>query len=104
MQDALQLPAELTIYTAGELRPQWLDWLARSTAGEADGAGQPAPVDGSKVVDVDAAGLQLLLSLARTLAREQRPMALRAPSAALGEACRALGLAALLDGAEGAPR
>ena len=29
----LALPAELTTYTVGELRPQWLAWLARQAPG-----------------------------------------------------------------------
>ena len=32
MPSALALPAELTIYTAAETRPQWLAWLAADDA------------------------------------------------------------------------
>ena len=32
MARTLELPAELTIYTVGELRPQWLSWLGEESA------------------------------------------------------------------------
>ncbi|RVU49025.1 STAS domain-containing protein [Rubrivivax rivuli] len=80
----LRLPAELTIYTVGELHPQWLAWLASS---------EPvAAVTGESVDQVDAAGLQLLLALQRGLADKGHSLALHAPSTALQAACQALGL------------
>ncbi|KPF43246.1 hypothetical protein D621_19940 [beta proteobacterium AAP51] len=81
---ALRLPAELTIYTAGELHPQWLAWLAASDTA--------AAVEADAVDQVDAAGVQLLLALQRALAGSGRPLALHSPSAALQAACAALGL------------
>ena len=81
---ALRLPAELTIYTAGELHPQWLAWLAANDTA--------AAVEADAVDQVDAAGVQLLLALQRALAGRGRPLALHNPSAALQAACAALGL------------
>lgn len=84
---ALRLPAELTIYTAGELHPQWLAWLAWLAASDT-----AAAVEADAVDQVDAAGVQLLLALQRALAGRGRPLALHNPSAALQAACAALGL------------
>ncbi len=96
----LVLPAELTIYTVGELRPQWLAWLAETPV--ANGAEETVAVDGAAVAEVDAAGVQLLLSLQRSLIDRQQALRLLAPSRTLAAACTALGLAALL-GAGGGP-
>lgn len=89
--DALTLPPELTIYTVGETLPRWLTWLGPGAA--QDG---PAPVDGAAVTEIDGAGLQMLVSLQRTLAARGCTLALQAPSPALRAACQAAGLAALV--------
>jgi anti-anti-sigma regulatory factor len=86
MSTALVLPAELTIYSVAELRTHWLAWLEAM-----DDAG-PGQVDASAVAEVDAAGLQLLLSLSGALDRRRRALQLLQPSAALRAACQALGL------------
>lgn len=91
MTAVLALPAELTIYTAGELRPLWLTWLS-ALPGDAE-----PQADGSTVAEVDAAGLQLLLSLARALAQDGRTLRVQQPSASLQRACEGLGLTELLD-------
>jgi len=93
----LQLPAELTIYTAAETRSAWLNWLASEAGGDHDGA---CRVDGGAVDQVDAAGLQLLLALRQRLARDDRSLRLTRASPPLRSACDALGLADLLDGLE----
>ena len=94
MSTALALPPELTIYTAAETRSAWLAALAEA----GDGA---LSVPAGAVTEIDAAGVQLLASLARTLAAQQRPLQLVAPSAALRDACARLGLSSLLaPGAE----
>ena len=90
MSTALVLPAELTIYTASELRSQWLAWL------DASDNGGPGQVDASKVAEIDTAGLQLLLSLAGALERRHSSLQLLQPSAALQSACQALGMQSLL--------
>jgi ABC-type transporter Mla MlaB component len=99
LSQALRLPAELTIYTAGETHAAWLAWLADAgdPPGEAAGADGLCPVDGAAVDQIDAAGLQLLVSLANTLAGQQRAMRLVNPSRPLRDACSALGVASLLD-------
>lgn len=89
MTHTLLLPAELTIYTVGELRPQWLTWLGRLGA---DDSSVEAPVDGSAVDQIDAAGVQLLVALSRSLAAAQRSLQFLNPSPVLVSACVALGL------------
>ena len=96
MQDTLCLPSELTIYTVTELRPRWLEWLATLPGADA-AADAVCRVDATATDEVDAAGLQLLLSLAHALAREQRTLQLVNTGTALGSACAALGMAHLLD-------
>lgn len=98
MTPSLSLPSELTIYSVGELRPQWLTWVAQlreqsSTGGAVDTA---VEVDAEAVGEVDAAGVQLLLSLSHTLQREHHVLQLRNPSRALAAACDALGAQGLL--------
>ena len=91
----LVLPAELTIYTVGELHPQWLAWLGASPA--ARPAEGPAEVQAAAVEQVDAAGLQLLLSLQIALAERGRSLHIQAPSAVLRSGCAALGLGTWLQ-------
>ena len=91
--DTLLLPAELSIYTAAELHPQWLAW-----AGQDRDTGPDALVDGTAVDQVDGAGVQLLVALQRCLAARGSTLRLRAASRPLQEACDALGLSAWLEG------
>ena len=95
MNAPLALPAELTIYTVSELLPPCQAWL------DAEAADSDAPqVDAQAVQEVDAAGVQLLLSLSLTLnARGQRLKLLQA-SDSLVSACAALGAESLLAAAE----
>ena len=97
----LQLPAELTIYTAAETRAVWLSWLA-AQAGDGGRAAANheavCRVDAAAVDQVDAAGLQLLVSLRHRLAHEDCSLQLLQASTALRSACNALGLSDLLDG------
>lgn len=88
--DTLLLPAELSIYTAAELHPQWLAWAG-------DGTGhREALADGAAVDQVDGAGVQLLIALQRCLAARGCTLQLRAPSHPLRDACAALGLSGWL--------
>lgn len=87
--EALVLPAELTIYTVGELHPHWNLW-ARAAA--APSAGRVAQIRAQMVAEVDAAGLQLLLSLQRALSEGGRVLCISDPSSALSSACAGLGL------------
>ena len=88
----LALPGELTIYTVGELHPQWCAWLALTAT-----SGKPARVQADAVDQVDAAGLQLLLALQRQLSERGQALQLHAPSPVLHQACETLGLAAWLQ-------
>ena len=90
MNDELALPAELTIYNAAELRGLLLAHVDAHAQNEA------CRLDGSAVDQVDASGLQLLVSLARTLVPLGRTLRLGQPSAALQAACESLGLSASL--------
>ena len=90
----LVLPEELTIYTVGDLRTQWLGWLA--------GLHEDATIDGAAVGQVDAAGVQLLVSLVRSLDARQLGWRLQGVGGALREACRTLGVAVRL-GTESVP-
>ena len=85
---ALQLPQELTIYAVGELHPQWLAWLAKASAH----GREEAEVDAQAVDQVDAAGLQMLVSLQRSLADRGVCMRLTGLSEPLRLGCEALGL------------
>jgi hypothetical protein len=92
----LRLPAELTIYTAAETRTAWLNWLADHpgcSPSTAAGAGTPCAVDASSCDEIDAAGAQLLVALAHSLARLQRRLQLQHASTPVRDACRDLGLA-----------
>jgi anti-anti-sigma regulatory factor len=80
----LVLPEELTIYTVGDLRAQWLGWLADLR--------DDAVIDGAAVGQVDAAGVQLLTSLARSLESRELGWRMQGVGGALREACRTLGL------------
>jgi ABC-type transporter Mla MlaB component len=83
---SLQLPGELTIFAVAELLEPWQAWLASLP----DAA--PAAVQADAVEQVDAAGLQLLLSLQRTAAAQGHGLQLQQPSDALRQGCQALGL------------
>lgn len=96
MATALALPAELTIYTVAELRADWRGWLGASLA-EAEPE-EPLVAEAGAVDQVDAAGVQLLLSLANTLARQGHALQLRRPSPPLAQACELLGVALQLLG------
>lgn len=85
--DTLLLPAELSIYTAAELHPQWLAWVSQGATAHRD-----ALADGASVEQVDGAGVQLLIALQRCLAARGCTLHLRAPSRGLRDACAALGL------------
>ena len=87
------LPAELTIYSVGELYPLCLGWLNAAPAAE------QLQVQAHEVAEVDAAGIQLLLSLAKTLDSQGRALELSRASASLVTACQALGAGHLLPAA-----
>ena len=96
MTHCLMLPVEITIYVASELRASWLQWLD----GDA-GDGPEAVADGHAVEEIDAAGLQCLLALSRSLEVRRQRLRLERPSDALHQACRRLGAGHLLAPPEG---
>ena len=89
MAAQLSLPAELTIYTVGELHPQWLSWMA--TLGAAD-TPTDIVVDGAAVDQIDAAGVQLLTALLHSLVAAGRAPGVAHASPLLRSACDTLGL------------
>jgi ABC-type transporter Mla MlaB component len=93
MPDIFSLPSELTIYTVATLHPQCRAWL--ESAGQDDDT-EPWQVDAAAVDEVDAAGLQLLQSLANAVALRRRRLDVLNPPACLSGACADLGVAALL--------
>ena len=94
MSQPLVLPPELTIYAVGELHPRWSAWLhATREEGLADAV---CRVDAAAVDEVDAAGVQLLVSLSHGLARSRLTLQLDDPSDPLARACEALGVGYLL--------
>lgn len=98
----LALPAELTIYTVGELHPGWLAWLGERTAAPADGC-PPARVMAAAVDQIDAAGLQMLLALQRSLGEHGCGLVIEEPSAVLRQGCEGLGLGDWLRSQVAAP-
>jgi len=92
------LPPELTIYSAGSSRALFQEWVAKLPKGRRGSAavGAPVLVDSSTVLEIDASGVQLLLSLSRSLAAANRTLKLDSPSNRLAAACHALGAASLL--------
>jgi anti-sigma B factor antagonist len=83
-------PQELTIVHAAEQREAWL-------AAAADTSVSELALDLSQVSDVDSAGLQLLLSLHKTLALQGRTLRLDHPSATLQASLGTLGLGPTLQ-------
>ena len=92
----LALPEELTIYTVGDLRTRWLGWLA--------GLSDDAVIDGAAVTQVDAAGVQLLVSLTRSLDARELAWRLQGVGGAMRDACLTLGVATRLGTHPGGAR
>ena len=87
-------PAELTIQQAAVLKGELLSAL--------EGAG-PVELDLSQVLELDSAGLQLLLLLAREASAAHRELRFSGHSAAVLEVLGLLHLAPDLRAAEAAP-
>jgi ABC-type transporter Mla MlaB component len=92
------LTGAVTIYEVVALRSQFETWIAELPKGRRGAALNESPlvVEAHGVDEVDAAGMQLLVSLSRSLAARRRPLQLVNPSSPLVAACEALGVAALL--------
>jgi anti-anti-sigma regulatory factor len=88
------LPSELTIFTVSETFGQCQAWL--SAASTAPSSEHLFALNAEGVVDVDAAGIQLLVALANSLSHRDRQLLLVNPSTVLADACHALGTEGLL--------
>lgn len=91
---AATLPEELSIFSATDLLAT-LRALLASAAASPD-APDILRLDATRVAEVDAAGIQLLLSLSNSLLRQGRQLQIEPASAALRQACQRLGAAWLL--------
>jgi hypothetical protein len=102
MSTTPSLPADLTVASLTALRADWLARLpaAPGVAGEATASPLTWPVAAGAVDEVDAAGVQFLLALSHALAARRHALRLVDPSPRLADACRALGLGALLADAQ----
>lgn len=93
MSPLAPLPSEMTIYAVSEMRSAWLDWLtALPQEAQEDGGESCVKLDASAVDTVDAAGLQLLVSLRRSLQARGRTLAVSPVSDPFRDACTVLGL------------
>jgi ABC-type transporter Mla MlaB component len=88
------LPEELSIFSAADLLSTLRTLLANAAAGP--DAPDTLRLDATRVAEVDAAGVQLLLSLSNSLLRQGRQLQIEPASAALRQACQRLGAAWLL--------
>jgi ABC-type transporter Mla MlaB component len=88
MSDRFELPDELTIYSAPQVREALLAWVAEQTKKAKD----TLEVSAAAVAEIDGAGLQLLASLANL----DQNLKLIDPSSALINACNTLGLSGWL--------
>jgi ABC-type transporter Mla MlaB component len=102
VQNQISLPSELTIYSVGELLPQFLAWLkeTQNAVTTVSGPDERLRVEAASVEDVDAAGVQLLLSVSNALALRGRTLQLVNASEPLSRACAALGASALMANAD----
>ena len=89
MSERFELPAELNIYGALEIRDALLSWVAENASKDADFL----EVSAREVAEVDGSGLQLLASLSNM----GQPWRLVEASSAFTDACRTLGFADWLD-------
>ncbi len=100
MSSTRSLPPEFTIYSLANLHKNWLASLPKGSRGRRSTAKSVTPwqIEGSAVTEVDAAAVQLLVSLSHALTARHRALALTNPSRPLVAACEALGVAFLVDG------
>ncbi|RFO96583.1 hypothetical protein DIC66_13185 [Rhodoferax lacus] len=89
MGERFELPAELNIYGALEIRDTLLAWVAEQTAKGRD----LLSISARDVSEVDGSGLQLLAALSNS----GTPWRLVEASPAFVQACRTIGLVDWLD-------
>ena len=92
------LPGDVTIYGVGVLRAQIEGWLEDLPQGPNESTlnDTPLAIDAAGVNEVDAAGVQLLVSFSKSLAARRRTLRLTNPSGPLAGAVATLGVAGLL--------
>jgi len=88
------LPEELSIFCAAELQALLRQLLADHAADPQ--APDTLVLDAARVAEVDAAGMQLLLSLSNSLLRDGRQLQIVEASPTLRQACQRLGAGWLL--------
>ena len=89
MSTPFELPAEMTIYSAVEIRDALLSWVTEQSTKST----KLLEISAAKVEEIDGAGLQLIASLSNT----EQPWQLVQPSHTFIDACKAMGLTAWLD-------
>lgn len=87
MNSVFQLPAELTIYSAGSTRDALLAWLTQQDTSPGDSV----EIDAAQVDEIDGSGMQLLGALTATLTQRGLLWRVMTPSLQLLEACDVLG-------------
>jgi len=89
MAERFELPAELNIYSALEIRDNLLAWAAEGATKGSD----YLEISARDVAEVDASGLQLLAALSNG----EQPWRLVEASTVFVEACRTIGLTQWID-------
>ncbi len=102
MPSSRSLPPEFTIYSLANLHKSWMASLPKAARGrrasaKATGSCQ---IDGSAVTDVDAAAVQMLVSLSHALTVRHRTLSVTNPSRPLVKACDTLGVLFLVGAVE----
>jgi anti-anti-sigma regulatory factor len=88
MVERFELPSELNIYSALEVRDTLLAWVAEHSA-----KSDMLVISAAAVAEVDGSGLQLLAALSNL----DHPWRLAEPSDTFVEACKTLGLTQWID-------
>jgi anti-anti-sigma regulatory factor len=101
MSSSRSLPPEFTIYSLANLHKSLTAALPKAARGRRASAKATGswPIDGSAVTDVDAAAVQMLVSLSHALTVRHRTLAVTNPSGPLVRACETLGVPFLVAGA-----
>lgn len=89
---AVHVDGEMTIYTCGQLKPLLLEHLTKHA--------NARDLDLSRVVEIDTAGLQLLLTARRHASAGGRELRITNPSRAVSDVLELCRLGALLAPAE----
>lgn len=96
MSTAQTLPTELTIYTVSEIYQHLMQLVSDRVKSTPANEQKVLAIQASAVADIDAAGLQLLISMSRYLSARDVRLVLEEASERLVRACTMLGLTHLL--------